>query len=167
MPDAQETLSSFAEISVALVGFSGIVIAFGRRSMGALTRLEQRRLANLFLFGGGVMLLALTGIALLHTSLDQVMVWRFSSAVLVVLGAPWALVDARRIRSLDAADRVEVSGYVLYPFVVTGTAILLLQIANVFLIREAWPFFLGLVFGVAFALQQFVLLVRSGIGGGR
>jgi len=45
-----------------------------------------------------------------------------------------------------------------------GVAIVLLQIANVLVLQDAWPFFLGLVFAIAFALQQFILLVRSGIG---
>ena len=161
MPDPQGTLSIFAEVSVALVGFSGIVIEFVRRSLGELTQLELRRLSNLFVFGGGVLLFSLLGISLLHTPISRAVVWTGESALMFTLGAPWVIYDWRRVARLDASERSQVKGYILIPFNVAGILILLLQLANTFVIHGSWPLFLGLVFAVAFALQQFVLLVKA------
>jgi hypothetical protein len=164
MPDPHDTLSIFAEVSVALVGFSGIVIAFGRRSLGTLTQLEHRRLSNLFVFGGGVLLFSLIGISLLHTAIDRSLLWTIESALLFVLGALWAVFDWHRVTRLDAAERAQIKGYIIYTFNVGGVIILLLQLGNAVMIHDSWPFFLALVFSIAFALQQFILLVRTGIG---
>jgi hypothetical protein len=56
MPEPHDTLSIFAEVAIALAGFSGIVIAFGRRSIGSLSTLEFRRLSNLFTLSGMALL---------------------------------------------------------------------------------------------------------------
>jgi hypothetical protein len=56
-----------------------------------------------------------------------------------------------------------ISRYVLYPFNAVAVLALLLQIMNIAFMHKAWPFFLGLVYAIAFALQQFILLVRMGI----
>ena len=164
MPDPHDTLSIFAEVSVALVGFSGIVIAFGGRSLGTLTQLEHRRLSNLFVFGGGVLLFSLAGISLLHTAIDRSLIWTIESALMFALGVPWVVLDWHRVRRLDAAERDQIKGYVIYPFNVAGVGILLLQLGNALVIHNSWPLFLALVFSIAFALQQFILLVRMGIG---
>lgn len=161
MPDPHATLSIFAEVSVALAGFSGIVIAFGRRSLGALTQLELRRLANLFVFSGSVLLLALLGMSLLHlVPADSSSLWRSASALVFVFGTFWMIMDARRVSRLAPTERADVKGYILYPFMAAGVAALVLQLVNVLLFHEAWPFFLALVLAIAFALQQFILLVR-------
>ena len=163
MPNPQDTFSIFAEVSVALVGFSGIVIAFGRRSHGQLTQLELRRLSNLFVFGGGVLLFSLLAIALGHTPISPRVLWSSESALFFALGTPWVIFDWRRVARLDPAERAQMKGYILFPFNVAGILILLLQLANAAVIHESWPLFLGLVFSMAFALQQFVLLVRMRI----
>ncbi len=160
MPDPQSTLAIFAEVSVALVGFSGIVIAFGRRSIRELTQLELRRLSNLFIFGGGVLLFSLLGISLLHTPINPRVLWSSESALVFALGTPWVIFDWRRVARLDAVERAQVKSYILFPFNVAGILILLLQLANAVVIHASWPLFLGLVFAIAFALQQFILLVK-------
>jgi hypothetical protein len=164
MPDPHDTLSIFSEVSIALVGFSGIVIAVGGRSLGSLTQLERRRLSNLFIFGCGVLLLSLTTITLLHTTIDRHSIWTIASALVFTLCTPWAAFDWRQVTRLSATERAQVSGYVIYPFMAVGALMLLLQLANVVVFHNSWPFFVALIFGISFALQQFILLVGSGIG---
>jgi hypothetical protein len=89
---------------------------------------------------------------------------QLGSTLLTVLGVPWSILDARKILRLDAADRAKVNRYIYYSISAVGIAVLLLQLANALAIHDSWPFFVGLAFAIAFALQQFVLLVRSGIG---
>ncbi len=94
MPDPHDTLSIFADVSVALAGFSGIAIAFGRRSAATLNRLDSRRLFNLFTFSGIVLVLSLLGMSLLHIeSLGESLMWRGGSAALVLFGIPWLILD--------------------------------------------------------------------------
>lgn len=163
MPDPHATLSIFAEVAIALAGFSGIIIAFGRRSSGALTPLELRRLSNLFVLSGFVLISSLLGVSLLHIkSLEPVTLWRTASAIAFLLVTPWLIFDWRKITQLEGDERAEVKAYVIYPFNLLAVAILLLQIANVFVFGKSWPFFLALVVGITFAFQQFILLVRMG-----
>ena len=167
MPDPHDTLSIFAEVAVALVGFSGIIIAFGRRSLGSMTALELRRLQNLFVSSGVVLFFSLLCNALLHVeSLAAAHLWRGASTVFFVFTTYWLLVDWRKVSRLEPAQRAEVKPYVLYPFIGAGIAVLLLQLANVFVLGVAWPFLIGLVFGLAFAFQQFLLMVRMGFRDG-
>jgi hypothetical protein len=92
MPDIQDTLSTFAEISVALAGFSGIVIAFGRRSIGSLGKLEVRRLSNLFILSGLALVFSLLGISLLHLNLeDSNILGLWGSAAVLLLATPWLI----------------------------------------------------------------------------
>ena len=163
MPDPHDTLSIFAEIAVALAGFSGIIIAFGRRSSGALTPLELRRLSNLFVLSGLVLISSLLGISLLHIeALETTTLWRCGSAMVFLLGIPWLILDLRRVSRLEEKERADVKTYVIYPFNFLAVVVFLLQIANAFVLGKSWPFFLALVLAITFAFQQFILLVRMG-----
>ena len=164
MPDPQATFSIFAEVSVALAGFSGIVIAFGRRTPGGLTRLEIRRLSNLFILSGVALFVSLAGISLLHLELaDPSLLWRSGSAVLFVFATPWLLWDVVRVRRLEKSERAGVNPFVIVTFNFLAVMMLLLQFANWFSIAKPWPLFLGLVLIIVGAFQQFILLVGMGI----
>lgn len=163
MLDQHETLSTFAEIAVAIAGFSGIVIAFGHRSLGSLTRLELRRLSNLFATSGFVLFSTLLSISLLYVdSLEATLLWRSQSALVVLLGTVWQIIDWWRIGQLEAQERAQIKAAVIYPFSSLAIMGLALQIANVIWIVSPWPFFVALVIITLFAFQQFVLLVGMG-----
>jgi len=163
MPNPHDTLSIFAEVAVALAGFSGIIIAFGRRSRGSLTPLELRRLSNLYASSGLVLFCSLLGNSLLHMeSLLAAHLWRGASALVLLLGGFLLFWDWSRVRRLEPAERAEVKAYILYPFNVVGVLTLILQLVNVFVLAKSWPFFVGLVFALTFAFQQFILMVRMG-----
>jgi hypothetical protein len=166
MPDPHETLSVFAEISVALAGFSGIAIAFGRPAAGALSQLESRRLFNLFTFSGFVLIISLIGISLFHIdSVNENLLWRGGSSVLVILGTPWLIRDWKKINRLSPEERVHVPNNVIYPFTAMAVIVISLQVANAIKLGAAWPFFLALVLLVAFTFQQFILLVWTRLRG--
>ena len=163
MVDPQATLSIFAEVSVALAGFSGIVIAFGRKTSGPLSTLEVRRLTNLFILSGAALIISLLWMSLLHVEFEErELLWRGGSAAVIVLSVPWLVWDLVRVFRLDQHERVEVKTSILVVFNAAAVAMLLLQIANVLAIAQAWPFFLALVLIIAGAFQQFILLVRMG-----
>ena len=142
MSDPQGALAIFAEISVALAGFSGIVIAFGRRTRESFNDLERRRPSNLFVLSGLALFTSLFWIVLLNSEVeDPSVLWRAGSAALVVFTVPWLVWDAVRVRRLDQSLRAEMDTYILYTFNSLATATLLLQVGNLILIGSAWPFF--------------------------
>lgn len=161
MTDPHSTLSIFAEVSVAIAGFSGIVIAFGHRSASAFSKLEIRRLSNLFTLSGLALTISLTGVALLHLNLpDPSVLWRWGSAIVFVLAAPWLAWDLAKVSRLEKAEKAGVNSFVLLTFNTLAFAMLILQLINSILIMESWPFFLALVLIIVGAFQQFILLVR-------
>lgn len=161
MSDPQGALAIFAEVSVALAGFSGIVIAFGRRTAEALDDLERRRLSNLFILSGLALFVSLFGIALIDSELkDASMLWRGGSATLLLFATPWLVWDVVRVRRLKKSLRARMNTYILYAFNSLAASALLLQFVNLILLGAAWPLLLALVLTIAGAFQQFVLLVR-------
>jgi len=82
---------------------------------------------------------------------------------MVLTGVPWLLFDWRRIRALSPAERAQVHPFVIYPFTVIAVLALVLQALNAVYLGCDWIFFLALVVQLAFAFQQFILLVQSGI----
>lgn len=165
MSDPHATLSIFAEVSVALAGFSGIVMAFGRRANSTLTRLEVRRLSNLFILSGFALLMSLVWISLLHiNNVDVNLLWRTGSAVVFLLATPWLIWDIVRVLRLEPSEKAEANTAVFVVFYSLTIAVLLLQVANCWVISKSWPFFLALVLIITGAFQQFVLLVRMYLG---
>jgi hypothetical protein len=53
--------------------------------------------------------------------------------------------------------------FVIYPFTVIAVLALALQLVNAVFLGIDWIFFLALVVQLAFAFQQFILLVESGM----
>jgi len=165
MPDPHDTLSIFAEIAIALAGFSGIVIAFGRRAIGSLSVLEIRRLSNLFTLSGVVLTFSLVGVSLLHVSdIDPNRFWSGFSGAVFLVAAPWLLRDVVKVSRLEKAEKAQVNMLLLVFFnTLAVVVVILLQLYNWILLREPWPFFLALALITAGAFQQFILLVRMGI----
>jgi hypothetical protein len=164
LPDPYDTLTVFAEVSIALAGFSGIAIAIGRRTHGELSPLESRRLFNLFGFTALTLFTSLLGMTLLHVErIDGEILWRGGSVLMVLTGVPWLLFDWHKIRALSPDERAHVHPFVIYPFTVIAVLALALQLVNAVFLGIDWIFFLALVVQLAFAFQQFILLVESGM----
>ncbi len=162
-PDPHETLSIFAEVSIALAGFSGIVIAFGYRSVEVLSALEVRRLANLFMLSGFALIVSLLGMSILHVANTQPeSLWSLGSGLVFVLGTVWLLRDISKVRGL-ASEGEPINLALVTAFDSLAAIALLLQLYNAFVMHEAWPFFLALTLITAGAFQQFILLVHMRI----
>ena len=164
MPDPHDTLSIFAEISIALAGFSGIVIAFGGRSVGSLGALEIRRLSNLFILSGVVLTLALVGISMLHVSgINVAQFWSWASAAVFLIATPWLIGDIVKVTGFESHDKSQINWSLVIFFDSMAAAMIVLQALNWWSINAAWPFFVALTLITIGAFQQFILLVRTGI----
>lgn len=110
MPEPHDTLSIFAEVAIALAGFSGIVIAFGRRSIGSMSTLEFRCLSNLFTLSGMVLLFSLLCVSLLHLNIAApALFWSWCSAAVFALGTPWLIVDVVRVTRLEKSEKYQIN----------------------------------------------------------
>jgi hypothetical protein len=72
--NAVDFLSTIAQVSVAIAGFSGIVVAIGHRAAGALTAIERLRLVGLLAESFFILALVVTAMILLTTR------WKFSAS---------------------------------------------------------------------------------------
>jgi hypothetical protein len=160
-----ELLTAIIEASIALLGFSGLVIALGRRASGEWSLVEKLRLVNLL--GTGVILLGCTLLALtLHSALlsaglSHAVVWALSSVAWVVLVLPflvWAFSRASRVAADDTVTRTY---RVVVAAVVAVTAAI--QVANAIFLQEFWCFFLALAAIPIVGVTQFFRLLWFGL----
>lgn len=163
MPDPHDTLSIFAEVSIALAGFSGIVIAFGGRSVGSLGALEIRRLSNLFILSGVVLTLSLVGISMLHVpGIKAAQFWSWASAAVLLIATPWLVRDIVKVTGFEDREKSQINWSLVIFFDTMAAAMIVLQAVNWWSIKDPWPFFVALTLITVGAFQQFILLVRSG-----
>jgi hypothetical protein len=164
--DAYDTLLTLAEVSIGLAGFAGIVVVLGR-GPGALPAADSLRLAALVGASLGTLFLSLAPIALNALGLSEPEVWRWSSAVMVILAVPAHLFGVLRIRRI-ASEMFEVTPV---PMLVTGafllSANLVAQACNA--VGAPWRpsfgvYLSGLILYLGFAAFQFarLLFVRPG-----
>ena len=159
--DQVELLTAIIEASIALIGFSGLVIALGHRASGEWLPLEKLRLTTLL--SGGVVLLgcAVLALTLLSAGLPQSTAWTVSSvtwAVLVVPSTAWGISRGYRMpedRTAGLTYRVVVSAVVV--------ALATIQVANVISLQEFWPFFLALGATLILGVTQFIRLLWFGL----
>ena len=89
---------------------------------------------------------SLLGASLLHIeSLEPTTLWRSGSALVFLLGTPWLILDLRKVARLEKKERAGIKAYLIYPINFLAVGVLLLQVANVFVLGKSWPLFLALV----------------------
>ena len=166
MPEPAETLMLLVEAAVALAGFSGVVVVFGRRSAGEWSELERTRLINLLVSAFSVLFLSLAALLLLHARVAPAITWRIGSGAILLLIVYQSIVLVRRLRS-SLPDDPEVSGIRLRVFFSSGHVIVvLLNLANLVVLEEFWPFLAALVWLFGLGCSAFArLLLFMGRGG--
>jgi hypothetical protein len=159
-----DALIATIEASMALAGFSGIVVVLGRRSQGEWRPQEELRLVNLLANSFTALLASLTGVLLLSTELARDVTWALCSLgwfVAVALHSGWVVI---RSRTLGDDDLRKSSPPIFWLASAVSVGALALQLVNVAWLREFWPFFAGIVTSLVLGARQFVVLLRSGPG---
>jgi hypothetical protein len=159
MPDPVATLMILVEASVAMAGFSGVVVVFGRRADREWSQIERIRLDNLLATSFSVLFLSLAALVLLHADTDPRTTWRIGSAVWSIIATYEIVLNARGTArvSRDDPERPPAASIVV-SLGLTG-AFALLSIANAVTMSEFWPFLAALVWLFALACYSFTRLL--------
>ena len=129
--EASDLLLTLAEISIAFVGFSAVIVIFRQFASGEFSRFQHLQVAVLIRGGLLVLFLCVLPLLLELFPLPSVLAWRLASGVqALVIAAHLALYAAERTRSLTASPAPETSrtGY-LVRMVSTGLVVVL-QVLN-------------------------------------
>jgi len=156
-----ESLTTIAEIGIALAGFSGLVVVL-RRNAGPLNEIEKYRMSVLLATAFGAMFLALLPAALQQLDLADDILWRTSSAFLATFSFAFILGWVLSSRRFFHVAR-EIFSVPAFSLMAIGHLINVgLQLSvTLGLWGDASPgvYLLGLVWLLAHASQQFVRML--------
>lgn len=136
MVDPFDTMQTLAEIAVGLVGFSGMVAVFIRRT-GGEGEIAAFRVANLLSLGFTALFLALVPIGLAMSGLDGPELWQAASGTQAAAIGVLMWTFLRRGRLLSKRARAIFSDVAYFRLTVWPTlGAFAASVANAF----AWPF---------------------------
>jgi predicted MFS family arabinose efflux permease len=160
--DPIEFLTAIIEASIALIGFSGLVVVLGRRPSGEWSSADRTRLTLLLATGFVVLACTLLALVLLSAGLSHAVVWAWSSIVWVVLVMPVALWVVSRVVREPAESTGRPSYYSVANFALIAAAAAV-QVANAAYLAESWPFLLALAVLLLTGVVAFFRLLWFGI----
>ncbi len=148
------TLEVFAEIAIAIAGFSGVVSAL--ISSTKATDLDRARLAMLLQSSFSTAFFCLLPLVLFSTSLAPASIWGVTSCCWII----YVAVNLTTIR-----QRIQKAGKLSRPILVFWISgfflMLVLQALNVAAMRLAWPHLAALLWGLTMASLVFIRLIQS------
>ena len=154
----QDYLLTIAQISGALLGFVGVVLALGRRSEGVLNKRDESGLFHLIYTSTGALFFSLLMYVLLISFEQQDIIWRVGSAIFALYatyGPVKAMLEGRKGENrLDSLFRrlLEVLSFVLVFFNV-------LVVFNIIITYAPLVYMLSLIFLFAVSISYFIPLV--------
>lgn len=162
---AAENLALIAEISVAMAGFSSVVVAYGRRYEAGWSASDRIRLS--ILVGGSlaVLFLALLPGALRWLGVDDVLAWTLSSGVVAVYVLVHGAVVALRMRGQVGRSPGKLHPAIAAATIVAALAALVLQLLNLAgrMGDPAGAYIVGLELLLGAATLQFLRLVFTNL----
>ena len=148
-----DTLEVFAELAIAVVGFSGIVAAlkFTKLATSTFARIQ---LSVLLGYGAGGVVWALLPLILLRSEFDELSIWRYSSLVFLVMMIGFAI--QRITMSKKEAGGIDFAGR-LFP--VLAVAQMSILAANIYF-ANGTIFSLALLSNLCIGVLLFWRLIR-------
>jgi len=158
-----DALTTAAQVSVALAGFTGVVAVFGSGYLHDLPPVDRYRLRLMVAFSTLPLLTSLGGLLLLTTDIPWPMVFDLCSAFVIFFAGIAAIFVWHEVRALHRSRAELGSGgrAMLYAGAVAVVAALVLQVYNLVALHAFWPFYGGIVISVGAATIQFTRLVLT------
>lgn len=154
MVDPATTLGLLTQVSVSILGFSGVVVVFGRRTSGEWTEIERARLGNLLSTSFAVLFNSLGALVLLNADLDESTVWRIFSPFWAVGSGFMSFAGGRRILRIPLDEPSRPSDAITFTIIGVSLLLAVVNLTNVFF-GAFWPFMLGQVWLFAVACYSF------------
>ena len=150
----ESALGSVIEVAIALVGFSGIVAAVGRRGAGHWSRVDQVRLQILLTAGGAALSFAFLPFTMID-AIDPSLVWRICSGLLAI----WMVgIMGYRIRQTSRLGMTQAVGY-RPSIVIPQIAVVAMLGANAFWFASSSLYVIAVFWQTAIAFMTFVALL--------
>jgi len=135
-------LTTTAEISIAIAGFSGIVVAVAPGRMAELPTAAKSILSTLLLVTASTFAYAFVPLLILSADVQEETAWRVSSLLhAIYLVAASAYRMSQRVRT----SRDERPSGSFYLFTLFVAAALALQVVNMLWLHAAWPYLVAMV----------------------
>jgi len=158
-----DALTTTAQVSVALAGFTGVVAVFGSGTVHDLPPIDRYRLRLMVAFSTMPLLTSLGGLLLLATDLPDEIVYDLCSASVVVFVVVSTLFVWGEVVALhrSRSELGHVGQVRLYAGGIAGVLALAFQVYNLAALHAFWPFYAGVVISIGAATVQFTRLVLS------
>jgi hypothetical protein len=157
--EASEALGVAAQVAVALAGFAGVVVVFRPASLHEWARIDRFRLRLLLHNSICPLAYALFGMLLLTMKPTPEWIWRTCSLFGLLFQLPGGIIAYQTSRRLGAQEFAGANKILFYSIAVLGTATQVLQIINIALLNQFWPFFLAIVMHLVTGMLQFMRMV--------
>lgn len=153
--DAGSYLSAVIDIAIGVAGFAGIVAAIRQRRLSTWPAEQLILLQILFTASAAAIAFGLLPSFLVEVGIAEHLVWKTGSVAIFcwIVGAVWF----RARQSRKHGVRQQIPKYIL----VFGSIALVLQIYNIAVLGEAWPYLFGITIILVNGFSVFLILVLA------
>jgi hypothetical protein len=158
--EGSDILQTLAEVAIALTGFTGIVAALRSRTDKSLTGYVLVRFRILLVASLAAVTFALLPFLFHHLGASPSVTWSACSAAVAAIMVPIAIHDTRAFRTYsDVMPKLDRRVAPLVAFV--GSALLIFQVANVFVLHAFGPYLVMPMWFLGFSGFQFCRLLLA------
>ena len=140
--DPEGLLTTAAEISIAIAGFSGIVVAVAPGHLAELPTAAKSILSTLLLVTASTFAYAFVPLLILSADVQEESAWPVSSLLHTIYLVTVIAYRMNQSRRTSRDDRPSGSFYLFPVFVATA---LTLQVVNMLWLHAAWPYLVAIV----------------------
>ena len=151
--DTASFLTAVIDIALAIAGFAGIVAAVRQRRIAHWPRAQLVLLQILFTASAAAIVLSLLPSFLVATGAKSALVWKISSCAMAVWIAGALYFRLRQSKAMGIPMQIPVH---VRAFGIPG---IFLQLYNIVVLGEAWPFLVGLFVVLMNGFSVFLILV--------
>ncbi len=152
-----DALFTLSEVAIALAGFIAIASVL-RSATGSSIAGARIRVINLLSVSFGLLLVCQFSIALNIADVSEPITWRISSLLWILITIPTTIYNIRNQSALSDSgmENPRFVSWLLYPSIaVVG----ILQLVNIAVYGEFWPFFVATILVLAIGGLSFSILV--------
>jgi len=158
MTSPVDTFELFAELSLALAGFTGVAASFGGRDRD-FRPMERRRVSGVFMFATVALAEALLVISLAHSGIQESRIYATSSAASCLLSLGLAVLLVPPVFRLYRAEDVTTSGRFIAIAITYFTTLIMFFFWAALFERESWPLVVGISAQLLWGLWLFARLL--------